>query len=227
MSTTPSHAPDDLLGPEPASRPPVRRHALGLPAGSVRALLALLVLGLLWAIVLLYKPLEDDLTKNVPLLFVQLQYLMVLILAHFFTAHGNSIGTPEVDTRSPLGLPRGSIRLILILGFAGLVAWIHYYKPEFEEPLKAPTTAPLVLLAGFFVGYLLTRLVRTLAGGQTPFWYQDLEAWVSLLAMLGLGFELVYYLFIWPDLRPDQRLNLAQFESGLAAVIGLYFGARS
>jgi hypothetical protein len=85
----------------------------------------------------------------------------------------------------------------------------------------------LVLLAGFFVGYLLTRLVRTLAGGQTPFWYQDLEAWVSLLAMLGLGFELVYYLFIWPDLRPDQRLNLAQFESGLAAVIGLYFGARS
>jgi hypothetical protein len=216
------------LGPAaaPAALPPTRRrYALGLPAGSVRGILALMVLGLLWAAALLYQP-KDDKEQGILLLYVQLQYLMVLILAHFFTAHGHSIGS-QADEKSPLGLPAGSIRILLVVGFVGLAVWVHFNKREFEEPLRAPGYLPLILLAGYLLGYLMSRIVNGLSGGQTPFWYQDIEAWVALLAMFGLTFELLYYLFIWGTLSPENRPNLGQFESGLAAVVGFYFGARS
>src|SRR5260370_37946074 len=98
MSMSPQNAPIPGLDPLPAraiNQQP-RRHALGLPAGSVRALLAFMVLGLLWA--LAYSAQEKDL----PVTFVYLQYLMVLILAHYFAAHGSSIGG-QTHTRSPLG----------------------------------------------------------------------------------------------------------------------------
>src|SRR5260370_3205132 len=73
---------------EPAAAPPRPRHALGLPAGSVRAMLALSVLGVLWALV--YG--AEHLHEKLPLTFVSLMFLMTLILAHYFAAHGNTIG---------------------------------------------------------------------------------------------------------------------------------------
>ena len=79
-----STARQDIPGLEeaPLSRPVRRRHALGLPAGSVRALLAFMVLAVLWLLALY------GLTPSgqVPLTFIYLQYVMILILAHFFAA---------------------------------------------------------------------------------------------------------------------------------------------
>ena len=93
------------------SRPPPRRHAFGLPAGSVRALLALAVLGLLWTVALTHPHGEtvSEADKHLPTILIGLQILMVLILVHFFTAHGNTIGR-HISGASPLGLPGGSIR---------------------------------------------------------------------------------------------------------------------
>src|SRR5258707_13249355 len=105
------------MSPAPANTMP--RHALGLPAGSVRALLAFGVLGYLWVLAL--APTREGkslLTENLQAsqAFIYLQFLMVLILAHFFTAHGRSIGH-QVSRRSPLGLPRGSVRILLLGGY--------------------------------------------------------------------------------------------------------------
>src|SRR5262249_40544972 len=117
-------SPSPVLPTSPVHLPP-RRHALGLPAGSIRALLAFGVLALLWALLLNYvrqKGEGADLPK-LPVDFIYLQYLMILILAHFFTAHGHTIG-PKVSTGSPLGLPRGSIRFLLLLGVLGLAYYL-------------------------------------------------------------------------------------------------------
>src|SRR5437870_2858126 len=94
--------------------PAPQRHALGLPAGSIRALLALAVLGCLWLVA--YRSVEQGPDTKLPLEFVYLQFLMVLILAHYFSAHGNTIGS-TVSRKSPLGLPRGTVRLILLVGY--------------------------------------------------------------------------------------------------------------
>ena len=125
MTTPPSPEPA-IPGVGPLAHvPPLRkRHPLGLPAGSVRAILALLVLASLWAMTLFGSP---ALLAEVPLLYLYLQYLMILIIAHFFAAHGNTIRTTP-DEHSPLGLPRGFVRFFLLAGtFVGENALLRFY----------------------------------------------------------------------------------------------------
>jgi hypothetical protein len=224
-----SYAPAAPGFPAPAAPPP-RRHALGLPAGSVRALLALGVLGLLWALALNYRyaggpPLAD---RHLPLAFIYLQFLMVLILAHFFAAHGSTIGRRATGGPSPLGLPSGSIRFLLLAGYLGLAVFLFYMQPQFEVP---PTGAYilllLLLLSGFTLGHLIGGLMRLVGGGQAPDWFQDFEAWLSLVGLIGLTILLMVHVFINTSVSEQYRLELPNVEAGLAAVIGFYFGARS
>src|SRR5712691_5655550 len=123
------------------------RQPLGLPAGSVRALLTFIVLGLIWALMLLQK--------EIPL---YLFYLMFLILGSFFAAHGHSIAGPAGDSRNPLYLPRGTLRTLIILGFAAVLGWRYYVNPDWRALLEIKQAVveqpylPLVLLGGFFLG---------------------------------------------------------------------------
>jgi hypothetical protein len=212
----------------PAITVPPRRHALGLPAGSVRALLAFGVLGLLWAILLRYRYQDVPLTDHkLPWSFIYLQYLMVLILAHFFAAHGNSIG-PRVSTRAPLGLPGGSVRFLLIVGYLGLAIVLYQTNPQFEYPSNGPYILLLMLLiSGFFLGHVLSGVMRMLGGGQPPDWYMDFEAWLSLIALLGFGALVIVHLFINPNVKDELRVDLPTTEAILAGIVGYYFGARS
>jgi hypothetical protein len=231
MSTTPIHPGRDSGIPglddvtPPRGSGPLPRHALGLPAGSVRALLALAVLGLLWALALTS---EDKL----PPLYLYLESLMVLILAHYFAAHGNSIAS-HPQARHPLFLPRGSVRFLLIAGITGLVVWYGMHWAIHPSVSEFPFYLPLVLLGGFLAGYLLTHLVRASSGGQLPNWFQDLEAWLALLCMLGLALGYALHLFIVPSLEEDSIFRtripeLAELaDPVLAGVISFYFGSRS
>jgi hypothetical protein len=196
-----------------------RRHALGLPAGSIRALLGLSVLGLLWVLAL-----KDP--QKLPPEFVYLMFLMLMILTHYFTAHGKTQGK-AVSSRHALGLPRGSIRLLLMGGFIGLVAFLWKNTAKFD-PLEGDKLFQLIalLLAGFFVGYLLSGVFRT-SSGELPSWLQDVQAWLALLAVIGLVVLVLVYAVINPSLAEEQSLNVERIEAGLAALIGLYFGARS
>lgn len=207
---------------------PVRahRHALGLPAGSVRALLALSVLGLLWLIVV-GQPVSDTGPRKIPELFIYLQMLMLLILAHYFSAHGSTIGA-VVDTRSPLGLPRGSVRFLLLVGYAALVVFLVRNKNDFEMPQQGDILEQItLLLSAFFVGHYLTMIVRAMSGGQLPYAFQDFQAWIALLAMVGLAVLFVIHLFINPSVSPDMKVGTLPLDTILAALIGFYFGSRS
>ncbi len=211
----------------PPTLPPPR-HALGLPAGSIRALLALAVLGLLWLLAL--RPLAGQpgaaYEIKLPSAFMDLQILMVLILAHFFTAHGHSIRAGGAGP-SPLGLPRGSVRFLLLAGYLGLASFLYYQQPTFEYPSTSALILLLVLLSGFFLGHLLTGAVRALSGGVLPFWFQDVQAWVALLAIGILGILLLLMVFINPSLPQTVQLDPHWVEAVLAALVGFYFGARS
>src|SRR5262245_7370799 len=91
-----------------AGQPPAvtTRHPLGLPPGSVRALLSLIICGLFWVLILL--PPE----KAVPIP-VFLYFLLSLILV-FFVAHGSTIGRASGSLRSPWHLPRGTFRVLIV-----------------------------------------------------------------------------------------------------------------
>jgi hypothetical protein len=195
------------------------RYPLGLPAGSVRALLAFSILGLLWALAL------NERGGTLPDLYLYLQALMMLMLAHYFAAHGSSIGN-RPGQRPPLFLPRGSVRLLLIAGVAGLVVWFGMHWDEYTQPSKVPLELPFVILGGFLAGYLVQRLITR--GKQPAFWLQDVEAWIALVCMVGLAGALLFHLFIKPSQDVEWEMNAFELANPiLATAISFYIGARS
>jgi hypothetical protein len=227
---SPSSPPGDPLAftglpPRPDAPPQPVRNPLGWPAGSVRAVITLIVVALVWVQIVLSR--EQAVT--VPL---YLYYLMFLSVGSFFAAHGHSIAGHKSDGPSPLHLPRGSMRLLIVLGFLAAVGW-HYYRqhelPEFRvDPLEQPYL-PLFVLGGFFLGALMARVVgHTQAGlAGRAYWFQDIQAWVALLAVAGLAVEVIIHTVINPSLTEVPWINLPSWQAFLAAIVSFYFGARS
>lgn len=212
-----------------APAPRYHRHALGLPAGSIRALLAIGVLVMLWLLVLRPKTGEEGkvISGEAGLVFVYLNMLMILVLVHFFTAHGKTIG-PQVSDRSPLGLPRGSVRFLLMAGYLGLAYYLYKTQAEFELPPTGDYALPLALMmTGYFLGHVLSGLLTRMGGGLAPAWYQDFEAWISIVALFGLGILILVRLVINQHVPLEDRLDMQMLETILAAIVGFYFGARS
>lgn len=206
-----------------------QRHALGWPAGSIRALLAFGVLIYLWLLAAVPGPGGQSLLtqERASQAFIYLQVLMVLILAHFFAAHGRTIGA-TVSRRSPLGLPRGSIRFLLLAGYLGLAYYMYVTRPPFQVPDTGPVLMLLaILVTAFIFGHALTSMVLGIAGGRLPAWFQDIQAWFALLGMILLGIVVIFRMVINVSLPLEQQVNLDGIEMVLAAIVGFYFGARS
>jgi hypothetical protein len=210
--------------------PVTRRHPLGLPAGSVRALLAFMVFIIIWAMLLL--PEETGKEIRVPL---YLYYLMFLIIGSYFAARSHAPTPPGVRVHHPLYLPRGSLRFLMIAGFVAAMGWGFYHNPDSFEKRLQPAgldqmTLPVVLLGGFFLGVVVGRLADIfLADPVTglPAWFQDVLAWISLLAVFGLGVALLIHLVINPSVSPERQIVWPYWEGFLAALVSFYFGVRS
>ena len=123
--------------PETAQSPVPRRSEarppLGLPRGSVRALLTLLIVAVV--IVQLARGHE------VELLWTE---TLMIALAHYFTSRRFIRLSPEVIRRlteegqieaepRPLYLPRFSIRIILVLAFVGLAVYLYRQDRLFQS----------------------------------------------------------------------------------------------
>lgn len=201
-----------------------RRHALGLPAGSVRALHVLIIVGLTCAIIAW----PGETAAIIPAYLI---YLLFLMLGHYFASHGVSIASRDSGLSSPLYLPGGTVRLLVMLALGGAIGWKLYQNPDalrqqFEASVRALAEQPILpalILGGFFVGVVLRGIV-----GRTnpPQWLQDFEAWISILALVGLGAAAVIHLIIQPSLEVP-LLPLPMWEGILGAVIAFYFGERS
>ncbi len=196
------------------------RHALGLPEGSIRTILAVLVVGLVCSEMLI-----PSAHGAIPPYLI---YLLFLILGHFFAAMGPLHGRSSHPW--PLHLPPVLVRLLIIGGLMGTLSWIMYTDPNRLERLWEASVdmirrewyLPLLLLVGFFVGVV----VRVIVGrNNPPIFIQDFEAWVSLIAVVGLCIAGLFNLVINPNL--EKPLHLPNAEGFLAVVVVFYFGARS
>ncbi|HEV3263234.1 MAG TPA: hypothetical protein VG013_40740 [Gemmataceae bacterium] len=205
-----------------------RRQPLGLPTGSVRAVLSLMVMGLVCA--LLVIPDTGRPAFSIP---VYLYFLMFLIVGHYFGARSHT-AVPAPHAAAPWHLPRGTFRVLIVLGLIGAVAYGAYYdedflrrlQPDFKDLEDHPYLAA-VILGAFFLGIVLARAAYHLVGssGGVPSWLQDVVAWVSMLAVLGLVAEVIIQLVINPTL--DNPLRLPVWQGILSAIVAFYFGVRS
>jgi hypothetical protein len=198
---------------------PQPRHALGMPSGSVRAILALLVVALVCSMVLMAHG-GDAIPPY-------LLYLLFLIVGHFFAALGASHGQPHPW---PLHMPPGLLRLLIIAALCSAIGWKWVTDPDgllskwqaSIELLQQQWYLPPLLLGGFFVGVIVRALVGR---DHPPPRVQDFEAWLSLVAVTGLCVAGIIHLVINPSL--EQGITLPKWESFLALIVAFYFGARS
>jgi hypothetical protein len=198
---------------------PVYRQPLGLPAGSIRAALSLLIVGLF----LLLLALPSDKQVVIPL---YLYFLLCMVLV-FFAAHGHSIAPEGVAHPSPWWLPRGTLRLLITLAIIGVVAWQFYVDPEKVIDRVTPHPGQLAqwpylmmsLVGGFLLGWLIRR-----GPWRDAYWFQDLRAWIALIAMLILCGEILVRAFINPNIAEGH--NVPFMERLLVAIVAFYFGVR-
>jgi hypothetical protein len=202
-----------------------RLHALGLPAGSVRALLAVLIFVTTWGL-LVFKP-----DQEVP---DYLRDLLFIIMGHYFAARRKS-GSAEEPGPPPLYLPRGTIRLLLVVGTIA-VAVVLFRRGRLTDLDDNPGVVTLLLVGGFLAGVAL-NIISTWwrdRGHHTPRIIEDLRALISMAAA-GILVMLVWnhIVVLVPTDSIDElvspRVHLGHLgvEHILAAVVGFYFGSRS
>jgi hypothetical protein len=206
----------------PTLPPPAPRHAFGWPPGSIRAMLTLIVVGLVCALILISK--HDGRPIPIP---AYLLYLLFLAVGFYFGARGHP---RDPNVPPPLYLPTGSVRLIILASLIATVTYKLIHDPgNLQEQLKASFAPmqsqpllPLVVLGGFFVGVI----VRSIIGRhERSAWAQSLEAWFALIAVLMMSISALIDLVIKPSL--PTWVDLPTWESILAGVVSFYFGVRS
>jgi hypothetical protein len=209
------------------ANPAARRHAFNLPAGSIRAAHVLGVVGLVCAIILI-PPKDSDHIVAIPPYLI---YLTFLLIGHFFAAHGVTIATRADPAPSPLYLPGGVVRILVVLALAGSIGWKLYADPDglqaqYEASLdevKRQPYMPLIILCGFIVGVLVHAVMMW----ESPPAWKDFEAWVSVLALVGIGIAAIIHLFIQPTTTSEVVRSMPLWESILGGLVAFYFGARS
>src|SRR5262245_57626585 len=197
-----------------APRPP-----LGLPAGSIRGILAVQITVILWLLMLA----PDDRPVQVPL---NLYFLLSLVMV-FFVAHGKSIARRDESTPSPLWLPGGTLRFIILAGTGAVFAYVAYAHPERMERL---TPSPEQLknwkyyLGALAIGFVLGYGTRIL-----PFrhaWvFQAFQAWTAIIAMAIMFLEMVFQVII--NISLTDRFDPVHWQTVVTGVVAFYYGSRS
>lgn len=197
---------------------PLTYPPLGLPTGSVRALLTLTCV----AVVVVNTARGQELD----LFWVE---ALLISMAHYFTSR-RFVSLPPATIRKlesdgileresqPLFLPKGSIRMLIMAAFIGLGVYLNQNNPEL---LRKPQVVTLLGLVG---AYFLGAVVRAITGffhrwRSTPpsRWWADARALVVLgvMALIAVP-ELAGAGNVWHDSFRHVGLGLMLF----------YFGSR-
>src|SRR5262249_39550446 len=144
--------------------------------------------------------------------FVYLQVVMLVMLCQFLAAHGTTIGR-QVSRFSPLWMPRFTVRLLLLVGYFGLAYWTFRNRDVFKQygvpDVEQVVIVLAIVMAAFVAGRTSSQVMRWWGGGGIPYWVLDVQAWVSLVALLLLFWVLISRLVINPtmtDVKNQQSL---------------------
>jgi hypothetical protein len=194
------------------------RKVLGLPAGSIRALLTLMTVG--------FIVVQTARGQRVSLLWFE---SLIIVLAHYF-AHRRFVAlSPALlekltaedlieDEPHPLYLPKHSLRTLIVLSFVGLAIYLGC-----EGRIRDPVAAPVFIsVTSYFLGVGFGAIVGRWRRGKPSkgaSWFDDLKAIVTLIA---IATAIAVQLFGWQQAIPyGDRL-----EALPLALMLFYFGSR-
>ena len=201
-------------------------HAFGLPSGSIRAILGMIIFGSIWIWIVRFPGLE------VP---DYLQNLMFIILGHYFASRAN----PHPDLEAgppPLFLPHGTIRFLILAGFIAVPILLHrrgelVVRHPNGDPQLQKGFVTLFLVGGFLLGVVIQKIQSWFSDGKLPSRrVEDIRALFSLTAAL-LFVLLLFNIVVPGDFEWLKKLESLAGKNGikgiLVAFIGFYFGSKS
>lgn len=197
-----------------APRPP-----LGLPPGSIRGLLSLQITIIFW--ILLLAPNEN--AVPVPL---NLYFLLAMVMI-FFVSHGKSIARKSDPTPSPLWLPGGTLRFLILAGTAAVVAYVAVKHPDRLERLTPnPDQLPnwKYYLAAIGLGFVLGYGTRILPF-RHAWMFQAFQAWIAIIAMAILFLHMVFEVII--NFNLPNAIDPVAWNTIVTGIVAFYFGSRS
>jgi hypothetical protein len=196
------------------------RSPLGMPPGSVRGILSLFIVLEFWLLLLLPESSKVPIPINL--------YLMMTLVAVFFASHGKSIATASDPDPSPLYLPGGTLRFIILAGTVATIGYLYSNHPEWLNERLRPSQGQLAiwpLIVGSYVGGLFVGYMLHIMPFRNHWFFQAFLAWISLIAMGLLFVEIIIQAFVKPTLNQD--FDLPAWEAVVTAVTACYFGTRS
>jgi len=197
---------------------PRNRKVLGLPPGSIRALLTLMTVG--------FIVVQTARGVHVGLLWFE---SLMIVLAHYF-AHRRFVPlSPEMreklkaeslieDDANPLHLPKHSLRTLIVLSFVGLAVYLAY-KHRLFDPVAVPV---FVTVGSYFLGIGFGAIGEWWMKGKPVkgvSWFDDVRALVTVFA---IALTIVVQIFGWQDRIPYG----AKLEVLPLALMLFYFGSR-
>jgi len=195
----------------------VHRPPLGLPPGSIRGLLAIQITLIFW--MLLLAPDETKIPLN-------LYFLLALVMV-FFVAHGKSIARRDEPTPSPLWLPGGTIRFLILAGTAAVITYIAVKHPERLDRLT-PRPEELAnwkyYLGALAVGFVLGYGTRILPF-RNAWVFQAFQAWIAIIAMAILFLHFVFEVII--NFSLNVQIDPVAWHTIVTGITAFYYGSRS
>lgn len=193
------------------------RHPFGLPLGSVRGFLSLLIVGFFW-IVLLWP----DEQRSKPLLG---HYFMMALVLLTFSPYSKAGARPE---DGPQFLP-WILRWFTVLG---TIAVISFVAVRYPDRLSRLTPDPLEFqqwwgpfLATTAGGFAFGKGIRHLLGATTPL-FTTLRSWFSVVGMLMLVLEMIFFVAV--TTTEGNTEDFAHYWQAFElAIVAAYFGTRA
>ena len=195
---------------------PEEFHPYGLPMGTVRGFLSILICSFFW-IVLVYP---WDTPPQAPLAHF---FLLTLVFLSF-ASH------PVHEVRSSAFLP-WFMRLIFVGGSFAVLVFVAAKDPHRLAARLTPNAGDMtqwpVLLGCLAGGFGFALALRSILGRNSEL-FQTLRAWSGIVAMLLLLFETLFQFAILPNMsdRPGPE-TLKIWEGVLIATVAAYFGSRA
>ena len=199
----------------PAAQPEM--HPYGLPMGTVRGILSVLICSFFW--IFLLVPDSAGTLQKAPLGHFFLLTLVFLA----FASH------PLQDARTAF-LP-WLMRVIFVGGSVVVLAYVAWKDPARLASRLTPSPEDVAqwptLLACLAGGFGVALFVRFVLGRRSTI-FQTFRAWLGVIAGLLLVFETFFQFVIIPNLSDKPSVEAMKVWEGiLIAVVAAYFGSRA
>ena len=186
----------------------------GLPSGSVRGFLSVLICSFFWIVLLL----PADTATHAPLGHF---FLLTLVFMAFASQ-------PFLDAKAHL-LP-WLMKLLFVGGSAAAVVVAFVRDPALASARLTPSPAEIsqwpVLLGCFAGGFGVALFLRFVLGRKSEL-FMTARAWVGVIAMLLLFVETILQFLVLPGLADKNPEALKVWEGVIIAAVAAYFGSRA